>query len=135
MVKLLSDIKEGNWVWSIKNGWEIVKHISRLGSGDIHMITTENGDRRYSMEGIYSTDIYPSLWTYNPFDKNDTPPYAFKKGEVIFVWDNDSDEERGYRTFIEMEGKYFKCDYTNDSNTSNTLWDNARPLTNEESGR
>ena len=119
--KELSELKVGDWCWTIKNGWTRLVEPHNKGGG------FSCGDRCYYEDGSYCAgDKNPSLYTYNPFDENDKPPCEFKKGEIIMVKDYGGDVFKPMK-FYSFDGEHY-------IGWNRAKWDMARKLTPKERG-
>lgn len=80
----LSNCKAGDWIWTIFSGWCTVLTANY---NETYPVATSICE--FTWDGLYEEDnLYPSAWTYNPFDPNDKPPCEFKEGEVVMVSNN-----------------------------------------------
>ena len=119
--KKLSELKVGDWCWSIQNCWA---RFSEPTDEDSFYLC--GGYHYYEDGSYYADDKNPSLYTYNPFDKNDKPPCEFKKGEIIMVKDYGGDVFKPMK-FYSFDGEHY-------IGWNRAKWDMARKLTHEERG-
>ncbi len=117
MKKKVEDLKDGDWAYSVSNGWAKVFTTSHDKYPFKHNSST------YTKTGkLYTDDKYPSLFTYDPINGT-RPPHEFRKGQVIWVWD-------------EGKGKKFAATYRetigNKILTEYARWDHAKPMTIED---
>jgi hypothetical protein len=121
-IKPLSNVKVGDWIFTVADGW--TKVLTIIEGSDYPIKTISSW---YTHEGkLHHEDKHPSAWTYDPFDGT-LPPAVFKEGEVIAVSDSASKNwhHRAYshttaeRKFVDVYG---------------SIWNYARRLTAEEKG-
>jgi len=118
----LNSCRESDYIYTCSDGWvkidALVKDRLRTDTGEIY---TFDGKRHY-------TDLYPSAWVSNPFDPDDKPPYQFKEGDEVRVWQSDRTQKRK-RIFAYQKGRRCYC-YNNGQNrwtseNSVTGWNNC----------
>lgn len=82
----LRECKVGDWIWTVKEGWE--KITDRTGDGNDYPIKTKL--TCYDLDGYsLKSDAAPSAFTEPPKCLNAGPkPYDFKKGDRVLVWDS-----------------------------------------------
>lgn len=120
----LRHLKPGDWVYTLKRGWEKVVRSTEHSNFPIKLKGSS-----FTIEGKeYPNDKFPSVWTYNPFDQEEQPPVEFKAGEVIAVRDQPDDRWRydRFERFDAGDNYPYTC--------SNENWILARKLTPEERG-
>ena len=77
---MLQNVKTGDWIFTIMNGWIKAKITASVGCWPVLTAYKHS----YLRDGrFHSEALYPSAWTYNPFDANDKPPCEFREGEVV----------------------------------------------------
>ena len=113
----LANCKEGDYIYTCRAGWVRVidKNIDR-----IEVETKE----LYTMSGtVHHADISPSAWISNPFDINDKPPYQFKEGDEVRVWQYNHTQKRK-RIFAYMKNNKYFC-----YNSGQTKWTSGGEVT------
>ena len=133
----LSKVVEGDYIWTIAEGWVKVRRtipIFHSQASNEHPIETV-GDYTYSLDGkLYINDKYPSAFTIPPKEFNPGPkPCEFKKGDRVMVQDEEDDDWWCKRYFIKYDGKHFIVSMDS-IGWSGELenWDKCRKPTNEE---
>ncbi len=118
--KEFKDVKQGDWIFTIQNGWERVTEVIKV-SDNYPINTTEDN---YTLDGKrYDEEVNPSAWTYDPF--NDTqPPFEPKKGQVICGY---TVSGKCYIVFSHMVGGAFVS-------AGGSVFKEARALNDEELG-
>ncbi len=99
----LSNVKAGDWVWTIKGGWEKVTEIDL----EECSICTKSW---YTSDGKeHPGDKYPSAFTSPPEGFNAEPkPCGFKKGDKVLVGDRpEYCNQRRYFSHMGPEGNYY----------------------------
>ena len=94
----------GQDVWTLQRGWTTVREI--LYDKNFAIRTTCRF--AYAEDGcIYNHDKFPSLYLEPPAELDDSkPPYRFKDGDKVLVWDHDSDKPLRRYFSHEIDGLY-----------------------------
>ncbi len=119
MKKKIEDLKEGDWAYTVANGWERIRiHIND------GLYPLGHSDLWYQQNGrLCEGDNFPSLFTYDPISGTE-PPHEFREGQVIWVWDgDDNDSYAAVYSRTTEEGRI---------ETTNLTWDHAKPMTIED---
>lgn len=104
----LSNVKVGDWIWNIKNGWGKVISID---SRSNYPISTEQ--ESFTVDGrVYLEDAAPSAFTEPPECFNADPkPCEFVKGQRVIVSDHipDPSSMNGHKAYFSHieSGMYF----------------------------
>lgn len=101
----LSNVKVGDWIWTIQEGWSKVEDIKHH---PIYEIGTQKGG--YTPSGKCNLfDKYPSAFTEPPACFNAPPkPCEFEKGQKVLVQQKEC--SRWYKVyFSHMEGNRYVC--------------------------
>ena len=94
----------GDYIYTCSDGW--VK-ITDLYLYENSLVTNTN--ETYTLTGkTHHDDVYPSAWVSNPFDINDKPPYQFKDGDEVRVWQYNHTKKRK-RIFAYMKNNKYFC--------------------------
>ncbi len=118
----LSEVKKGDWIWTIQSGWAKVCWNTEQGGQCINI-----DNYLYDTHGRKNPgDKYPSAFPSNPFDKDDLPPVEFKDGEIVMV-----KLKQGHTSIPiiyggSCNGKVLTLD--------GTIWKYARKLSGKEKG-
>ena len=123
-MKKLEELEVGDYVYHAIRGWKKMLHIN----GRYISIEGTMGSFHTSSGKFEPNNLNPTIYPYNPFDENDTPPQEFKKGEVIMVQDiEDDDNDWSTVKFDNFNGDYY-------IDSRETVWDRARKLNSIERG-
>ena len=98
----LNSCREGDYIYSCSDGWVKVEDLYEK-----NLETNTNGIYTLDGKGHY-TDLYPSAWISNPFNPDDKPPYQFKEGDEVRVWQRDYTKKRK-RIFAHMKNNKYFC--------------------------
>ncbi len=96
----LSNVKAGDWIWTIHEGWTKVLKIE---------CGYETGKHSYYTNGKEkNSDLYPSAFTRPPEGFNAEPkPCGFKKGDKVLVGDRpERCNQRRYFSHMGLEGNF-----------------------------
>jgi hypothetical protein len=116
-----SKSKAGDRAWTICDGWQRIEKIE-ADPGDSKYRVHISGSV-YAMNGKYcQADKAPSAFLVPPAEFNASlPPYDFKEGDKVLVWNNAGrEEERAYFSHLDEEDENYKynCFCTGDKWTS-----------------
>ncbi len=133
---MLRDVEIGEWVYTIKLGWAKVIAIDTSTNYPVRVSIKDGDEWCYKFNGkINTTDVNPSAWTYNPFNKCDEPPCEFEEGEVIAVrssvvdvWVYKRFYKKGLSRFLTVN------DFSSNENVIHDSWYYARKLNDKELG-
>ena len=133
----LCEMKVGDWVWTVQEGWVRVKEINKDASASFAIGTEENW---FTREGRLSVhDKYPSLFLTPPAGFDAEPkPCEFKDGDRVSVRDNSLDEwKRAYfLEYTDNNTPSYRCyaydKWLSDGATEN--WCYCKKWEGEESG-
>ena len=98
----LNSCSAGDYIYTCSDGWVKVENLY-----ENNLETDRNGVYTKDGKGHY-TDLYPSTWTYNPFNPDDKPPREFKDGDEVIVWQSSLTQKRK-RIFACMKGNKYVC--------------------------
>ena len=96
----LSNVKVGDWIWTVQCGWVKVEETDH---SNIYGISTSG--YRYTTDGKYNkADMYPAAFTEPPAEFNAGPkPSRFKKGDKVLV--RNAENEKWHRRHFSHQDK------------------------------
>ena len=104
----LSNLKVGDYIWTIQSGWTKVLEIDTAGSPVIKCQSTTRSPIYYSLDGkLLLGDSYPSAFIEPPSGFcAEKKPCDFKKGDEVLVSNGGSSWRRRYFSHAK-NGSYF----------------------------
>ncbi len=123
----LSKVKVGDWIWTIRRGWEQVIKLNFQENYFLHTRTS-----LYTQAGFFlENDKYPSAFIEPPKEFNAKPkPCKFTKGQKVLVWNNfNSDMKRRYFSHESNNEIYCfvsGCDEWSSLNEGTVYWEHCK---------
>jgi len=124
----LSNCVIDDYVYTCSNGWVQIRALDKD-----KVVTTK--DNLYFIDGKkYRNDLYPCVWTFNPFDPHDKQPCQFEDGDEVIVWQEHN--QKCKRIFAYKKFGMFYCyidgqnKWTSDGRV--TEWENCIVRVKEE---
>lgn len=102
----LSNVKAGDWVWTIRNGWTKVNAICKAYTYPIMI-----NNCAYNIEGKdFTENKFPSAFLVPPegFGAGD-PPREFKHMDKVLVGSTPEEEYRRYFHHYDSQSKQYYC--------------------------
>ena len=129
-----SDAKVGDRVWSLTEGWGVIKNRSSKHTQYPLYVGFDNGiHRTYTLWGLVCfTDLNPTLfWDEVQIEIPEKPLPQLEVDAKVFVWDQDGRKYKRHFSHFDEEGRLFAFNYghTSFSNECSpevwvTKWDN-----------
>ena len=93
----LSNAKVGDWIWTIKSGWNRIEEIK---NNSFYPISA--GGYTYTFNGKFDeNDAASSAFLIPPTEFcSDPPPCEFRRGDKVIVWNTSDRKHRRYFSHI-----------------------------------